>query len=83
MQGWVIDGVTTVGYTTLVAERDGTAFFVGGLIPADQLIKITQAMGRAPRADWTVHQDPNITNITPAPAPPGCQLPALDIVAKP
>lgn len=83
VQGWVLDGVTTSGFTTLVAERDGTAFFVGGLIPADQLIKIAQSMVRAPQSDWTAHQDPSITNITPAPSPPGCQLPALDIVAKP
>jgi hypothetical protein len=82
-QGWVVDGVTTAGYTTLVAERDGTAFVVGGLIPVDQLIKITRAMVRAPQSDWTAHQDRSVTNITPAPAPPGCQLPALDIVAKP
>ncbi len=83
VQGWVIDGVTTAGYTTLVAERDGTAFFVGGDIPEDQLIKITEAMVRAPQADWTAHQDPSITSITPAPPVPGCQLPALDIVANP
>jgi hypothetical protein len=81
--GWISDGVTTPGYTDLIAERDGTAFFIGGAVPADQLIEITRTMVRAPQADWTIHQDPNITNITPAPAPPGCQLPTLDIVSMP
>jgi hypothetical protein len=83
MTAWIGEGVTTPGYTKLVAERDGTAFSLSGRVPADQLIAIANQMVRAPQAEWTAHVDPNVTRITPAPAPAGCQLPSFEIVANP
>lgn len=83
MTAWISEGVTTPGYTTLVAERDGTAFSISGRVPTDQLIAIAREMVRAPQTEWTAPVDPNVTRITPAPAPAGCQLPGFDIVPNP
>jgi hypothetical protein len=82
-QGWTVDSATSPGYTTLIAERDGTALFIEGPVPASQLIDIAEGMVRAPQADWTSHKDPNMSNITAAPAPAGCQVPALEILSNP
>ena len=82
-QGWTFDSASSPGYTTLVAERDGTAFFIAGPVPASQLIEIAEGMVRAPQVDWTSHKDPNMSNATMAPAPAGCQLPALEILSNP
>ena len=82
-QGWTFDSASSPGYTTLAAERDGTAFFIAGAVPISRLIEIAEGMVRAPQADWTSHKDPSMSNITAAPAPAGCQLPALEILSSP
>jgi hypothetical protein len=82
-QGWTIESAGSPDYRTLVAERDGTAFSIAGPVPASLLIEIEQALVRAPRADWTAHDDPQSSNITAAPAPAGCEVPALEILSNP
>jgi hypothetical protein len=80
-QGWMAE--TPDGYRRLVAERDGTSFFIAGTVPASKLVEIAKALVRAALADWTTHKDPGTSNETMAPAPAGCQVPSLEILSSP
>ena len=76
---WVIPSATTEGYTTLVGERDGTAFTLSGRATPAELIAVAESFVRAPLVSWTSSEPANAPIVTSEPAPSGCTVPPLSI----
>ncbi len=76
-RAWIIRSTTTAGFTTLVGERDGTAFRLDGLATPDQLVAIAETFVRASATDWTGTATPDVQPPATQPPPPACVVPAL------
>lgn len=80
---WSSPSTTTPGISTIIGERDGTAFFLSGKVPEAQLAQIAQSMIRAPLADWTQQPQDKITAVTASTTPANCSVPTLTIHPSP
>jgi hypothetical protein len=78
-RGWLIAGVTTPGYNTLVALRGSTPFSLAGEVPGDELVRIAESMTPADATAWTQQTNQQQPPATPASVAPSCARPTIQI----